>query len=272
VARNHEKAFDIKGFAKAFSEAFDARGLAASFRSAFDATGAGSSFISGFKHGTDLLLPKSWQSLSPTSASRGGFDSATASVLSRQGFGRDLRVNRKKQERTNRRSAAILVADVVGYSRVMSANEEGTRVALEAVWGEVTNPKIETHRGRLIKTMGDGLLVEFTSVLDAVRCASDIQREMRRRNALKPAEDSIAFRIGINVGDIIIDEDGIFGDVVNVAARLEALAEPGGICVSRVVRDQVHDKLDLAFEDLGEQRVKNVARPIQVFRIPIYSG
>jgi class 3 adenylate cyclase len=173
------------------------------------------------------------------------------------------------QERTERRLAAILAADVVGYSRLMGADEEGTHVALKAVWREVTDPKIEERHGRIVKTMGDGLLVEFSSVVDAVRCAVDIQREMASRNAQSPAEDPIVFRIGINIGDIIIDGTDIFGDGVNVAARLEGLAAPGGICVSRVVRDQVRDKLGFGFEDMGEQRVKNIARPIHVFRIPL---
>ena len=173
------------------------------------------------------------------------------------------------KERTERRLSAILAADVVGYSRLMGADEEGTHVALKAVWREVTDPKIEEYHGRVVKTMGDGLLVEFASVVDAVRCAVDIQREMASRSPRSPAGDPIVFRIGINVGDIIIDEADIFGDGVNVAARLEGLADPGGICVSRVVRDQVRDKLGCGFEDLGPQRVKNIARPVHVFRIPL---
>jgi class 3 adenylate cyclase len=173
------------------------------------------------------------------------------------------------QQRTERRLAAILAADVVGYSRLMSANEEGTHVAMKAVWREVTDPRIDSHRGRIVKTMGDGLLVEFASVVDAVRCAVDIQRAMASRNVQRPAEDPIVFRIGINVGDIIIDGADIFGDGVNVAARLEGLAAPGGICVSRIVRDQVRDKLGFGFEDLGQQQVKNISRPVHVFRIPL---
>jgi class 3 adenylate cyclase len=173
------------------------------------------------------------------------------------------------EERTERRLSAILAADVVGYSRLMGADEEGTHFALKAVRREVTDPKIDAHRGRIVKTTGDGLLVEFASVVDAVRCAVDIQREMKWRNALKPAEDPIVFRIGINLGDIIFDEADIFGDGVNVAARLEGLADPGGICVSRIVRDQVRDKLGFGFEDLGPQQVKNIARPVHVFRIPL---
>jgi class 3 adenylate cyclase len=178
-------------------------------------------------------------------------------------------MNMAGQARSERRLAAILTADVVGYSRLMGADEEGTHYALKAIRREVTDPKIEDHRGRIVKTMGDGLLVEFASVLDAVRCAVDIQREMKRRNGLKPAEDTIVFRIGINLGDIIFDEADIFGDGVNVAARLEGLAYPGGICVSRIVRDQVRDKLGFGFEDMGQQRVKNIARPIHVFSIPL---
>ena len=173
------------------------------------------------------------------------------------------------EERTERRLAAILAADVVGYSRLMGKNEEGTLFALKAVRREVADPKIDEHPGRIVKTTGDGLLVEFASIVDAVRCAVDIQREMKCRHELTPAEDAIVFRIGINLGDIIIDEADIFGDGVNVAARLEGLADPGGICVSRIVRDQVRDKLGFGFEDLGQRQVKNIARPVHVFRIPL---
>src|SRR5467141_198355 len=172
-------------------------------------------------------------------------------------------------DRVERRLAAILAADVAGYSRLMGADEEGTLAALKALRRELADPKIAEHRGRIVKTTGDGLLVEFPSVVDAVRCAVELQREMASRNDGVPEPRRIEFRIGINLGDIIIDEHDIFGDGVNVAARLEALAEPGGICVSRVVRDQVRDKLDLAFEDMGEQQVKNIARPIRVYRIAI---
>jgi adenylate cyclase len=171
------------------------------------------------------------------------------------------------EERVERRLAAILAADVAGYSRLMGADEEGTLAALKAIWRELSDPKIKEHRGRIVKTTGDGVLVEFASVVDAVRCAVDVQREMALRNAAVPAERRIEFRIGINLGDIIIDGTDIFGDGVNVAGRLEALAEPGGICVSRVVRDQVRDKLDFAFEDRGEQQVKNIARPVRIFDV-----
>jgi adenylate cyclase len=168
-----------------------------------------------------------------------------------------------------RRLAAILAADVVGYSRLMGADEEGTLAAVKDLRRELADPKIDEHHGRIAKTTGDGLLVEFASVVDAVRCAVAVQRGMAERTTAVPADRRIEFRIGINLGDIIIDDSDIFGDGVNIAARLEALAEPGGICVSRVVRDQVRDKLDLAFEDRGEQQVKNIARPVHVYRIPI---
>jgi len=171
------------------------------------------------------------------------------------------------EERVQRRLAAILAADVAGYSRLMGADEEGTLAALKAIRRDLGDPKIKEHRGRIVKTTGDGLLVEFASVVDAVRCAVDVQRAMADRNADVPADKRLEFRIGINVGDIIIEDGDIFGDGVNVAARLEALAEPGGICVSRVVRDQVRDKLDFSFEDLGEQQVKNIARPVRTHRI-----
>src|SRR6201987_4264819 len=162
---------------------------------------------------------------------------------------------------------AILAADVAGYSRLMGVDEEGTLAALKAIRREVGDPKVKAHRGRIVKTIGDGLLIEFARVVDAVRCAVEVQREMAERNADVPPDRRIEFRIGINVGDIIKDGRDIYGDGVNVAARLEALAEPGGVCVSRVVRDQVRDKLDFTFDDLGEQRVKNIARPIRVHRI-----
>jgi adenylate cyclase len=171
------------------------------------------------------------------------------------------------EERVQRRLAAILAADVAGYSRLMGVDEEGTLSALKELRRELADPKIKEHRGRIVKTTGDGLLVEFASVVDAVRCAVEVQYEMAERNAGMPEEQRIQFRIGINLGDIIKDGRDIHGDGVNIAARLEALAEPGGICVNRVVRDQVRDKLDFAFEDAGEQRVKNIARPLRVYRI-----
>src|SRR6266852_6267517 len=149
----------------------------------------------------------------------------------------------------------------------MGEDEEGTLAALKAIRRELGDPKVKEHRGRIVKTTGDGLLVEFGSVVDAVRCAVEVQREMAERNTGIPRERRIEFRMGINLGDIIKERGDIYGDGVNVAARLEALAEPGGICVSRVVRDQVRDKLDFGFEDLGEQSVKNIARPVRVYRI-----
>jgi adenylate cyclase len=171
------------------------------------------------------------------------------------------------EERVERRLAAILAADVAGYSRLMGLDEEGTLAALKRHRGELVEPKIKEHRGRIVKTTGDGMLVEFASVVDAVRCAVELQREMAARNGDIPAERRIEFRIGLNLGDIIIDDNDIYGDGVNIAARLEALAEPGGICVSRVVRDQVRDKLDFSFADMGEQQVKNIARPVRAHRI-----
>ena len=168
---------------------------------------------------------------------------------------------------STRRLAAILAADVAGYSRLMGADEEGTHERLKAHLGELVNPKIADHRGRTVKNTGDGLLAEFPSVVDAVRCAVEIQRGMIDREPDVPEERRIRFRIGVNLGDVIVEEHDIFGDGVNVAARLEALAEPAGICVSRVVRDQVRDRLPYAFEDMGEQRVKNIARPVRVYRV-----
>jgi adenylate cyclase len=166
-----------------------------------------------------------------------------------------------------RRLTAILAADVAGYSRLMGADEEGTHERLKAHLDQLVYPKIGEHRGRIVKNTGDGFLAEFASVVDAVRCAVEVQRAMAERNVDTPQEQRIEFRIGINLGDVIAEEHDIFGDGVNVAARLEGLAEPGGICVSRVVRDQVRDKLDYAFEDLGEQQVKNISRPVRVYRV-----
>jgi TolB-like protein/class 3 adenylate cyclase len=164
-----------------------------------------------------------------------------------------------------RRLAAILAADVAGYSRLMGADEEGTHERLKSHLRDLVDPKIAEHRGRIVKNTGDGFLAEFQSVVDAVRCAVEVQRGMGDREPEAPEEQRIRFRIGVNLGDVIVEEHDIFGDGVNVAARLEALAEPGGICVSRVVRDQVRDKLDYTFEDLGEQTVKNIARPVRVY-------
>jgi adenylate cyclase len=166
-----------------------------------------------------------------------------------------------------RRLAAILAADVAGYSRLMGVDEEGTLTRLKAHRRHAVDPKIQEHNGRIVKTTGDGLLLEFPSVVDAVRCAVEVQREMLDRNAEIPDDKRIAFRVGINLGDVIIEGSDIYGDGVNIAARLEALAEPGGICVSRVVRDQIRDKLPYPFEDMGEQRVKNIARPVRTYAI-----
>ena len=161
-------------------------------------------------------------------------------------------MNTGGRERTERRLAAILAADVAGYSRLIGADEEGTLDRLKAIRAELIDPKIAEHRGRIVKTTGDGLLVEFASVVDALRCATDWQRGMAERNA-GTLDSRIEFRIGINVGDVVVEDGDIFGDGVNVAARLEALAEPGGICVSARVQEDAAGRLDLAFEDLGEQ-------------------
>jgi len=177
--------------------------------------------------------------------------------------------DRAAEDRVNRRLAAILAADIAGYSRLMGLDEEGTLRQLKAHRKTLVDPKITEHRGRIVKTTGDGMLVEFVSVVDAVRCAVDIQRGMAERNAEVPLDKRIEFRIGINVGDIISDDNDIYGDGVNVAARLEALAEPGGICVARNVHDQVRDKLSFGFEDMGEQSVKNIARPVGVHRVQL---
>src|SRR6516162_7189369 len=171
--------------------------------------------------------------------------------------------------RVERRLAAILAADVAGYSRLMGADEEGTHERLKAHLRELIEPRIAEHRGRVVKNTGDGFLAEFASVVDAVRCGAEIQRAMAEREAQLPEDRRIRFRMGVNLGDVIVEEHDIFGDGVNVAARMEALAEPGGICISRVVRDQIRDNLPYPFEDRGEQSVKNIARPVRVFALSV---
>jgi len=172
-------------------------------------------------------------------------------------------------ERVERRLAAILAADVAGYSRLMGQDEAGTLARLRTHRHELIDPKITEHKGRIVKTTGDGILIEFPSVVEAVACAVAVQRGMAERNAAAPVHQRVVFRVGINLGDIITDGDDIHGDGVNVAARLEGVAEPGAICVSGIVHDQVRDKLDLAFDDLGEQSLKNIARPLRVYRVQI---
>src|SRR6266498_5214367 len=157
------------------------------------------------------------------------------------------------EHRTERSLAAILAADVAGYSRLTGVDEEGTHTQLQDHLRSLVDPKIAEHRGRVVKNNGDGLLAEFSSIVDAVRCAVDVQRGMAKRNTDVPQDKRIDFRIGINVGDIIIDSGDIFGDGVNVAARLEGVAEPGGICISSRGQEDVQGKLDAAFEDAGEQ-------------------
>jgi adenylate cyclase len=171
-----------------------------------------------------------------------------------------------------RRLAAILAADVAGYSRLIGADEGGTLQALKAIRAELIDPTIAAHNGRLVKTTGDGLLLEFSSVVEALCCATEVQAGMVERNTTVPDNRRVEFRIGINVGDVVVEDGDIFGDGVNVAARLEALAEPGGICVSARVQEDAVGKLDLAFEDLGEQALKNIARPVRAYRIATGGG
>src|SRR5215469_13472514 len=166
-----------------------------------------------------------------------------------------------------RRLAAILAADVAGYSRLMGADEEGTLERLKALRHELVDPKIAEHHGRIVKTTGDGLLVEFASVVDAVRCAVAIQRGMGARNDSTAEDERIQFRVGINSGDVIVEDGDIHGDGVNIAARLEGIAEPGGICISAIVHDQAQGRLDCTFADIGEQSLKNIARPVRVYRV-----
>ena len=168
-----------------------------------------------------------------------------------------------------RRLATIMASDIVGYSALMGTDEVGTVSALRTLRKEVWGPKIDEHNGRVVKLTGDGQLTEFPSVADAVQCAVEVQRAMKRRNVDVPVAHRIVLRVGINVGDVIVDGEEIYGDGVNVAARPETMAEPGGICISRAVRDQIRDKLLYELEDLGEQELKNIARPVRVFRVSI---
>jgi len=170
-------------------------------------------------------------------------------------------------ERAERRLAAILATDVVGYSRLMGVDEAGTLAALKASRKELVDVRIAEHHGRIVKLTGDGTLVEFTSVVNAVACAVEIQRGMSLRNAGVPEDRRIELRIGVNLGDVVVEDGDIFGDGVNVAARLEGIAEPGGICISASVREHVGNRLDIAFEDAGEQSLKNIERPIRVYRV-----
>jgi adenylate cyclase len=171
------------------------------------------------------------------------------------------------EDRVQRRLAAILATDVVGYSRLMGQDEAGTLAAVKALRSELVDRKIVEHKGRVFKAIGDGVLAEFPSVVNAVACAVDIQREMQARYADMPEDRAITLRIGVNLGDVIVEGEDIFGDGVNVAARLEGFAMPGGIAVSAVVRDQIGNRLDLQFEDMGEQTLKNIERPVRAFRV-----
>jgi class 3 adenylate cyclase len=180
---------------------------------------------------------------------------------------RAAQMNVVAEHKAERRLAAILAADVAGYSRLVGADEQGTLAQWRLHWDALLEPKIKEHHGRIVRVTGDGILGEFASVVNAVQCAVELQRGMVERNADVPREKRIEFRIGINVGDIIIDRGDIWGEGVNVAARLEALAEPGGICVSGRVQEDVQRKLPLVFEDLGEQLLKNIARPVRVYRV-----
>jgi adenylate cyclase len=166
-----------------------------------------------------------------------------------------------------RRLAAILAADVAGYSRLMGVDEEGTLERLKALRRELVDPKIAEHHGRIVKTTGDGMLVEFPSVVDAVRCAVEVQQATPDRNTGLAADNRIELRIGVNLGDVIVEGDDLYGDGVNIAARIEALADAGGVFVSNTVHDHVRDRLPFVFEDLGEQQVKNIARPVRVYRV-----
>jgi adenylate cyclase len=171
-----------------------------------------------------------------------------------------------------RRLAAVLAADVAGYSRLMGADEEGTLARLKAVRKALVDPAIASHRGRIVKTTGDGMLIEFASAVDAVRSAVEVQRRMAEQNATVPQDQRIEFRIGIHVGDIIFDDNDIFGDGVNIAARLEGISEPGGVCISDDAQRQIRAKVDVAFDDKGPQKLKNIADPMRVWSVRLDGG
>src|ERR1700733_506867 len=173
------------------------------------------------------------------------------------------------EARPERRLAAVLAADVVGYSRLMGGDEEGTLVALKTLRRSLIEPTVAEYPGRIVKTTGDGILAEFPSSVEAVRCALSIQHALPERNAQLPPEKIIAFRIGIHVGDIIIEDGDIFGDGVNIAARLESISEPGGVCISDDTFRQGLGKIDVSFEDPGDQQLKNIEQPVKVYRIQI---
>ena len=180
---------------------------------------------------------------------------------------RPLRSRPTLNQQAERQLAAVVVADIAGYSRLMGADEEGTLAQLKACRRDLIDPGIARHRGRIVKTTGDGLLIEFSSSVEAVRFAVEMQQSMIDRNADVPDHKRIRFRIGINLGDVIVDDKDLYGDAVNIAARLETLADPGGICISRSVHEQIRDRLALPFENGGEQSVKNIARPIRAYSL-----
>src|SRR6201996_1314912 len=170
------------------------------------------------------------------------------------------------EERVDRRLAAVLAADIAGYSRLMGRDEEGTVAQLKVLRKTLVDPGIAAHRGRIVKTTGDGMLVEFGSAVDATRCAVEVQRGMATSNVDIPEAKRIEFRIGIHVGDIIIDDSDIFGDGVNIAARLEGIADPGGICISDDAHRQIRGKTEIAYDDMGHQSLKNIAEPMRAWR------
>jgi adenylate cyclase len=175
-------------------------------------------------------------------------------------------------DQVKRKLAAILAADIAGYSRLMGADEAGTLARLKEYRRELIDPKNKKYRGRVVKTTGDGILIEFPSVVDAVSCSIEVQQGMRERNADVPTEERIEFRIGINLGDVIIEGRDLYGDGVNIAARLEGLAEPGGICISQTVLNHARGKIALEVDDLGERALKNIAKPIHVYRVLLNSS
>lgn len=229
----------------------------------------------GSTYGTFVQRAGEWHKVRETTISPetpiafGSYKTSAAALLDLTLEPNEAASPRKKTEGPSiiRRLAAILAADVVGYSSLMEKNESGTLTALKACRREVFDPAVERWRGRIFKLIGDGILVEFPSVVDGVRCALEIQTSMKNRGfePLQPGE--LNFRIGLNLGDVICEGDDMYGNGVNIAARLESMADPGGLCVSGPVHDQISYAMDLGFTDLGEQTVKNITQPIRVFKV-----
>src|SRR6201993_1430856 len=216
-----------------------------------------------------LFEVRSWLESSSQRRDGRGTISATCGDPQRESHGRETQM---VSDQVKRKLAAILAADIAGYSRLMGADEAGTLARLKGYRHELIDPKNKQYRGRVVKTTGDGILIEFPSVVDAISCSIEVQQGMRERNANIPPEKRIEFRVGINLGDVIVEGRDLYGDGVNIAARLEGLAEPGGICISQTVLNHARGKIAFEFEDLGEQALKNIVRPVHVYRLLLNSS